>query len=370
MGRNSGGMPPQAVDCIQHACNGDPFMSSPADDFIKKAVEHRENDRVDEAIIAARRATTLDSENANSWWQLALSVNDKDGWGAAFPHFKKTVELAPDFAYGWHQLGLAYRRTGQVDEAVSCWERAIELDEARVDSLNALLAAYREREKTGDEEKIFDVLKLIDAQGRLGTPQVNSLGIEYLKRKDHYKAIVYFRRFAAEDSGPIGLFNLGIAYSAPEIGQDADAIDAWRRALERDPDYDKAQSRIDALIKPLLDLKYKVQSFGKPLISDDQWYAHYINPYELLALDEVDPWDLDVKQVQKAKKALIQEIELEDGRVDWMPGLKIDRSMALKIADELNDEWPRYWHYLVFETKPLLDFLSRGDLTCPVSSDQ
>lgn len=337
-------------------------MSSPAEEFIKKAVEHRENDRLEEAIIAARRATSLDPDNANSWWQLALAVHDKDGYGVAFPHFKKTIELAPSFAYGWHRFGMANKKTGQTDPAVDCWETAIELDPERTDTLVLLLAAYREREKEGDEEKIFSVLKLLDAQSALPTDEVNRLGIEYHKRKDYYKSIIYFRRYASEDSGPVGLFNLGLAYNAPEIGQDVDAVDAWQRALLRDPTYEKAKTSLDRTIKPLLDLKYKIQTYGKPLIADDHWYANYINPYELLALDDVDPWDLDIKVVQKAKKALLQEIDLEDGRVDWMPGLKIDRSMAIKVTDELNEEWSRYWHYVVFQTKPLLNFLSRGKL--------
>ena len=337
-------------------------MSSPAEEFIKKAVEHRENERLDEAIIAARRATSIDPDNANSWWQLALAVHDKDGYGAAFPHFKKTMELAPSYAYGWHRLGLAYKKTGQTDEAVNCWERATEIDPERVETLKLLLSTYREREKAGDEEKVFDVLKRIDAQGELATGEVNQLGIEYHKRKDYYKSIIYFRRYAAEAPGPVGFFNLGLAYNAPEIGQDADAIDAWSRALLRDPSYDKAQLEIDRTIKPLLDLKYKIQSYEEPLVSEDQWYVNYINPYELLALEDVDPWDLDIKQVQKAKKALKQVIELEDGRVEWMPGLKIDLSMAMKVADELNEEWSRYWHHIVFECKPLLNFLSRGSL--------
>lgn len=337
-------------------------MTSTAEEFIKKAVEHRENDRLDEAIIAARRATTLDPENANSWWQLALAVHDKDGYGAAFPHFKKTMDLAPSFAFGWHRLGLAYKKTGQTDEAVNCWERATEIDPERVGTLELLLSTYREREKAGDEEKVFDVLKLIDAQGVLGTDEVNSLGIEYHKRKDYYKSIIYFRRYASEAPGPIGLFNLGLAYNAREIGQDADAIDAWSRALLRDPSYNEAKLQIDRALKPLLDLKCKIQSYEKPLVSEGKWYVNYINPYELLALENIDPWDLEVKQVQKAKKVLMQEIDLEDGRVEWMPGLKIDRSMAMKVADELNEEWSRYWHHIVFECKPLLNFLSRGSL--------
>jgi tetratricopeptide (TPR) repeat protein len=333
-----------------------------AEEYIKKAVEHRENDRLDEAIIAARRATNLDPENANSWWQLALAVHDKEGYGAAFPHFKKTVELAPSFAYGWHRLGIAYKKTSQTDEAVKCWEQATAIDPERTDTLKLLLAAYREREKVGDEEKLFETLKLIENHGVLEADEINRLGIEYHNRKEYYRAIIYFRKYALETPGPIGYFNLGLAYNAREIGQDLDAIDAWRRALARDPAYAKAQSSIDGAIKSLEALRSRVLTNGKPLVTEKQWYINYINPFELLSLEDIDPWDIDIKHVQKAKKALIQEIELEDGNIEWMPGLKMDRSMAMKVADDLNNDTNIYWHHLVFQYKPLLNFLSRGSL--------
>ena len=89
-------------------------MTSAADDLVKKAVELREAGRIDEAIIAARRATSIDPDDANTWWQLGLAIFEKDGAAAAIGHFKKTVELAEGFAYGWHRLGAAYKKTGAV----------------------------------------------------------------------------------------------------------------------------------------------------------------------------------------------------------------------------------------------------------------
>ena len=67
----------------------------------------REAGRIDEAIIAAKRATTVDPEDVNAWWQLGLAVAEKDGAAAAIIYFKKTVELQDGFAYGWHRLGAA-----------------------------------------------------------------------------------------------------------------------------------------------------------------------------------------------------------------------------------------------------------------------
>ncbi len=336
-------------------------MSSPADDLIKKAVEMREAGRIDEAIIAARRATTIAPEDANSWWQLGLAVVEKDGAAASIPHFKKTVELADGFAYGWHRLGVAYKKTGMLAEAIESWETAIENDDDRIDTLLVLADAYQQREFGGDEEKLFNVLKLLDAKGKIVDSDLNMLGIGYHKQKDYHKAIDCYRRFASADESAVGYFNLGLALSAPEISQDADAVDAWRRALEQDPSYEKAQQRLDGILPRLIELRDRILAEGGELIGKDQQYLNYVNPFELLNLVDVqNPFDLDVKVIQKAKKTLLHEIELEEGLVDWVPGLRIDKSQAIKVADGLIEENDRYWHHLIFENKPLLDFMSRG----------
>ena len=173
-------------------------MTSAAEDFIKRAVELRESGRIDEAVIAAKRATTVDPDNANCWWQLGLALSEKDGAAASIPHFKKTVELADGFAYGWHRLGMAYKKTAMLDQAVECREQAIGLDDDRIDSLEALVEAYRARELGLEEEKLFEVLKTLDAKGKITLGDVNTLGIAFHKRKDFHQAIRCYRTYAAQ----------------------------------------------------------------------------------------------------------------------------------------------------------------------------
>jgi hypothetical protein len=73
----------------------------------------------------------------------------------------------------------------------------------------------------------------------------------------------------------------------------------------------------------------------------------------LLNLTDVgNPFNLDAKDIQKAKKLLLQEIDLEDGKVEWVAGLTIDRSRAIKVVDELTDTLVRYKHHLVYQSKP------------------
>lgn len=104
-------------------------MSQEIDDLVKKCVELREAGRLEEAIISARRATSVDPESANAWWQLALAVAEKDGDAAALEHFKQTVELADQYGFGWHRLGNAYKEIEKMDEAIVAWETACEYDQ-------------------------------------------------------------------------------------------------------------------------------------------------------------------------------------------------------------------------------------------------
>lgn len=73
--------------------------------FIERAINLRKEGRVDQALLAARKAFSLDSEDPSAWWQLGHSHKEKKGDVSARAAFEKVTELAPDFANGWYQYG-------------------------------------------------------------------------------------------------------------------------------------------------------------------------------------------------------------------------------------------------------------------------
>ena len=255
-----------------------------AQDFIKNAAAFREEGRLDEALMAARRATSLDEDDANGWWQLALVTWARDGAAAAIPHLKKTVELADAFGYGWHRLGTAYKLSAMADKAIECWERALEIEEEGADTLSALVEAYGKREKAGDEEKRFEALKRLEVLGKVEGDDWILLGNGYYSRKQHQRAIKCYRLYASQLGGHIPFYNLGLALNSPEVQQRTDAVDAWRRALLVAPDYSRAMSQLDAVLPKALELREKVIAGRRVFLEQDEWYANYVNPYEMLAL--------------------------------------------------------------------------------------
>jgi len=341
-------------------------MSPEIDNLITRCVELREAGRIDEAILAARRATSVDSQSANAWWQLGLAVAQKDGDAAGLEYFKRTVELADYFGYGWYRLGNAYKSLSMLDEAIDAWENACLYEEDFERARYRLVDAYNSRKLIDEEDKLYEQLTELEARGKLRAYDYHLLAIRHHGKREYRIAIPYYESYLALRDDEYGFTNLSLAYSSPQVGQELDAADCCHIALNLNPDFEKAHKLLSVL-RPKLEVvssKVREDSEQSHLVPTSSWYEVYINPFELLQirLDELTS-DPGAKEVQKAKKTLLQEIELEDGHIEWMPHLKIDKSLAIRLSEELNDETLRSYHRRVYEWRPLLNFLSRGDIT-------
>jgi len=340
-------------------------MTAELDELLKKCVELREAKRLDEAIISARRATSIDANNANAWWQLGLAVADKDGDKAATDYFEKTVSLADNFGYGWYRLGKAYKSQDNIDLAIEAWEKACELDDDYQWTRYELIDAYNARRLDDEKDILFNHLVELEEREQLRAYDYHLLAIAHAQKNNHITAIPYYKRYLSTSNDVYGYTNLSLAYSSQDVSQDLDASDCCQIALAIDPNFEKAKKLLAPLESKLTSVRSRAQSAlsRTTLVSKDAWFIHYVNPFELLQLTDLeDPDSLDIKDLQRAKKTVLQEIDLEDGLVQWIPGLRIDRSRAIKVADDLSNDALCNFHWLIFQFKPLLNFLSRGDL--------
>lgn len=338
------------------------------DELIDKAQDQYKRQRYEESLVSAEAAIEIDHENVNGWWFAALchlALGDND---SALEALEIVVYLAPDFANGLARYGATLQAMGLEEDAQDSFERAIKADDRHVGALTALANIYKENnsDDQAEIEKEIKVLSRLDMveEGWLTYSQLNRLGILHYRSKNFFDAIKYWSRNILSDTDPANLFNLGLVYNDTEISQDADAIDMWRLAKKRFPDYELAEKKINALLPRLLKLSKEAMKSGKTILDQNEWYQFYVNPFELINLQEgqFDSSDeINIKIIQKLKKLLIQEIELENGTVAWVDGLQIDRSKVLSICDDLNDETKREFHWQVFTNKPLLGFLSRGE---------
>lgn len=332
-------------------------------ELLDKAIDQRTRGRFEEALVSAIAASKASPDNADIWWQVALCRLALSDNRNAIPALERTVELAPWFALGWARLGTAYMKEGDEDAAVEALETALEEDDEQQEALEALADVYSRRNNNNNipDEKELSILKRLEGVKGLSSFQLNRIGVLHYQQKNYFEAIKYWQQNAAFPDDPASLFNLGLVFNQPDVSQDADAIDMWRLCTVWFPDHQRSYERIRATLPRLLDLADNARRQGKTLLSQKQWYSCYINPFELLnPSEELKYDDFDAKTIQKLKKRLLQEIELEDGNISWMPETRIDKSKVIGVCEELNNEKLRDNHWQIFQNNPLLNFLTRG----------
>ncbi len=335
-------------------------MDSDAKEFTQKSTKLRSEGRLDEAILAARKAIALEQSSANAWWQLALAQKEKDGIFSALISFGKVVDLAPGFPDGWCEYALAHQKVERNDEAVALYESALEANVDHTRSLRLLGQLLKQRGRDGDTQRRLELLRKLGQLGELANSERFDLAFLLAAAGEDLEAARVYEAHTVETDSEPAFFNLAILYS--RMGRNADALDAYRISQGKDPDDKRTAQRIANALAPLRALRQTVLARAQPYLQPDDWYKYYVNPFALLNVEDAPDLRGNVKGLQKARQAVFREIELEDGKVEWIPGLTLDKSAAMTIVDSLSDEAQWVAHVAVFGNQPLRDFLERGHL--------
>ncbi len=90
--------------------------------------------KYEQAIETFERAVALDSRlpvlfnNLGlTYLSLSLKTRDSKSFLKSLESFKKAIEIDPSYPQPYNGLGTAYRQQGNLDGAIYCWEKALEL---------------------------------------------------------------------------------------------------------------------------------------------------------------------------------------------------------------------------------------------------
>ena len=186
----------------------------------------------------------------------------KGDWKAAIAHQQRACELFPEFGAAHYALGLAYRNTGRLDDA----QRELELHRrygprwpaiddpvlAKVNALKDDARANLERGiRLGNEGKLAEAIaahdaalakdpgnaqahaNLISLHGRLG---------QWTDAEKHFKAVVALKSNLDE-----AYYNYGVVLMLQK--RDAEAADAFRRAIDANPLHAQAYNNLGVLFE-------------------------------------------------------------------------------------------------------------------------
>ena len=108
--------------------------------------------------------------------------------GDAIIDFKRVISSNPDLAIAHYNLGLAYAKSNQLNEAIKSWENTVLLDNKYADAYYNLGLAYKTINNSQKaEQNLINYIML-----RPNDPDINNIkgGIEKLKQPSSGKGII------------------------------------------------------------------------------------------------------------------------------------------------------------------------------------
>lgn len=112
--------------------------------------------RLDAAIAAGQRATTLAPNDLDAHYNLGLALTDKAEWDAAILSYRRALSLNPKHGLSWNNLGAALEKKGDMAEAEVAYAKAVELNASHHEAQNNLGAIYSEQGKLEEASRCFN----------------------------------------------------------------------------------------------------------------------------------------------------------------------------------------------------------------------
>jgi adenylate cyclase len=204
---------------------------------------------------------------------------------------KEAIDLDPNYPSAWCLLGGTYLMdpfVGSTDsanpwnEAIKVFQKALELDETHAPSNGALAFVYGCQRKY---EKAFEQAQR-GIELNPGTP-ISQMGFVLAMVGRYEEAVQYLKKAIRYDPKAPTFYHLGLGHAYRGLKRYENAIAAYNKALERDPDYFMAhlyltgtyymagqeeEARAEAAEVLRLQPKFSVNKFAKALPYQDQDY--------------------------------------------------------------------------------------------------
>ena len=196
----------------------------------------RDSDLLTRASEHIDLAASVHGESARIYWIRSLLARNLGNSEEALQLAHRSVELDPEYAFGYDSLGFANYSLGRREEAASAWERQVQLRENdRIAHFNYLIGLN----ELGDSSRLaaaaVQALPIWERYLRLTPDDLNAM-VQYAMilgyAGDHERSLTEARTLeSTEGLDGAALYNLACIYL--HEGDPASGIRALRKSVER-----------------------------------------------------------------------------------------------------------------------------------------
>jgi tetratricopeptide (TPR) repeat protein len=113
--------------------------------------------------VEQRRQSPAEA-NAQSEYNRGVRARVSKDWPTAVTAFRRSVDLRPDFADAWNELGYALRNVGRYQESLDAYDVALRLRPHFPEALEYLGEAYVKLGRLDDARRVLDRLRPLDGE--------------------------------------------------------------------------------------------------------------------------------------------------------------------------------------------------------------
>ncbi len=203
--------------------------------------------RNEDALREFKRVAELDPTNAAVHNQMGIMYARQSLWDNAIAEFKKAIQLHPTSA-AYNSLGTAYFYAGRHAEAISMFEKAVEMDPSDPVLVGNLADEYRYAKLKEKAQEAYDkAIQLAYRQLQINPRDAKtfgSLALYHAREGKISEALEFIRRARTYDASDNQLmYDEAVVYAL--AGRARDALTALQRALGNGYSVEEARSDPD-----------------------------------------------------------------------------------------------------------------------------
>jgi arylsulfatase A-like enzyme/Tfp pilus assembly protein PilF len=258
-----------------------------------------------QGIEMLQRVAAKDPQVVDAWLLLGNEFAKRGQYAKALAHFRRALELKPDYDLALRNMAHVYRDMGRPGDAITGYERLLSVDrnnvQARLEYAQLLLDLGRLPE--ADHE----LATVLQQEPNLAAAH-NALGALRLKQGQREAGEREIRAALAQQS-ELRLAHFNLALAAELRGDFNDAIVEYRAEIEKYPDSYMAQFNLGKVYERLGDRESQLTAYEASIASN----PHFAEGHFFLAKLYLDRHQLG-RAVELAKRGLELAPESE-----WAP---------------------------------------------------
>ncbi len=269
-----------------------------------------------------KQALAIDPTNRAARIGFACTLDELGLTHEAMEQINSIIEDHPDDADCWFACGFCYEKLGESDEAIRCYENALDINLNFHTANERLAAIYL---KLDDLELAITHYEHLYWSDPADTSTTLALANLYIKAGRHEDAADHFQRFLVLDPDAWEVHDDFVA-ACVDAGRIEDAIELLQALIAKRPTCAEQHVRLGDLYRKIGRCDAAIESY--------QW-ATKLNPDLMEASIKIGTVQLRRGELEDAAAAFCRAIEINDSVIDGYIGLGVAQ---LALGDQAGAE--------------------------------